>query len=113
MSSQVLCPFPINISLPLANTEYEIPLPRNCSCFYLQCRDGTEVRYAFVTGKVAGPTGNYMTLRENSALNAPDKVMVHNDFRTVYVATGGTDKVVECLCFTTTNPNDLIEIETP
>lgn len=51
-----------NVTLTLANTEYSQALPTDCKGFEFHCRTSYDVRFAFVTGKVATPTAPYMTL---------------------------------------------------
>jgi hypothetical protein len=51
-----------NITLTLANTEYSQALPAGTREFRFRCRTIFDVRYAFVTGKVAAPTAPYLTL---------------------------------------------------
>jgi hypothetical protein len=52
-----------NVTLTNANTEYNQALPANCRGFEFQCRTENDVRFAFVTGKVATPTAPWMTLK--------------------------------------------------
>lgn len=51
-----------NVTLTLANTEYSQLLPANTREFRFRCRTLYDVRFAFVTGKVATPTAPYLTL---------------------------------------------------
>lgn len=51
-----------NIPLTLANTEYSQAMPANCKFFEFHCRTVTDIRYQFVTGRVATPTAPYLTL---------------------------------------------------
>jgi len=55
-----------NIELTLANTEYSQALPSNCKAISFRCRSSEDVRFAWVTGKVAAPTAPYQTLKANS-----------------------------------------------
>lgn len=96
---EVLIPYPINLELTDADTEYSVTLPANCKFFTMQCRDGTEIRYSWTTGKVATSVPNFMTSRENAAVSAPNKIDVHSAFRTVYFACGSAAKVVEILAY--------------
>jgi hypothetical protein len=52
-----------NLTLTNANTEYSQAMPANCRGFEFQARTDVEVRYAFVTGKVATPIAPYNTLK--------------------------------------------------
>lgn len=51
-----------NTTLTLADTEYSQALPANTLQFRFRCRTIYDVRFAFVTGKVAGPVAPYLTL---------------------------------------------------
>ena len=52
-----------NITLTNAGQEYSQALPANCRKVIFRCRTNVEIRYAWVTGKVAGPTAPYQTLK--------------------------------------------------
>ena len=63
-----------NVTLTTADTEYSQAMPANCRRFEFQCRTEHEIRFAFVTGKVAGSTAPYATLKagdyyESGAIN--------------------------------------------
>ena len=51
-----------NITLTVANTEYSQALPANTKDLRFRCRTLYDVRFAWVTGKVATPTAPYLTL---------------------------------------------------
>lgn len=51
-----------NVTLTTANTEYSQALPANTRALRFRCRTLYDVRYAWVTGKVATPTAPYLTL---------------------------------------------------
>lgn len=51
-----------NTTLTLANTEYSQALA-SCQGIEFQARTSVDIRFAFVTGKVATPTAPYMTLK--------------------------------------------------
>ncbi len=55
-----------NVTLTNANTEYSQALPSNCRAFSFRCRTAFDVRFAYVTGKVAGPASPYQTLKANA-----------------------------------------------
>ena len=59
-----------NLVLTTANTEYSQALPSNCRGFEFQCQTSFDVRYAFVTGKVATPTAPYMTCKAGNAYSS-------------------------------------------
>ena len=52
-----------NVTLTSANTEYSQAMSASCRGFEFQCRTENDIRFAFVTGKVATPTAPYMTLK--------------------------------------------------
>mgnify|MGYP001582732007 CR=1 FL=1 len=52
-----------NVSLTNANQEYFQALPASCRKVIFRCRQHVEIRYAWVTGKVAGPTTPYQVLK--------------------------------------------------
>lgn len=52
-----------NIIINTADTEYSQALPANTKILSFRTRELVDIRYAFVTGKVDGPTDPYMTLR--------------------------------------------------
>jgi hypothetical protein len=55
-----------NVTLTNANTEYSQALPANTREFRFRCRTTFDIRYTFVTGKVATPTEPYLTLPSGS-----------------------------------------------
>jgi hypothetical protein len=56
-----------NVTCTVADTEYAQEMPVNCCGFEFQARTEAIVRFGFVTGKVAGPTAPYMTLKAGSS----------------------------------------------
>jgi hypothetical protein len=89
-------PTSYNVTMTLANTEYSQALPANTKRVCLQCRGLYDVRFAFVTGKVAGPVAPYHTLlagmnywEDNLSLAAT----------TIYVACGVAAQVAELVCW--------------
>jgi hypothetical protein len=92
-------PTPYNVTCTVADTEYSQALPASCRGFELQARTQAEVRYAFVTGKVAGSVAPFLTLKAGDyyaslPLNqgaAPS---------TLYVASSVAGTVVEILAWT-------------
>ena len=86
-----------NVTMTSADTEYSQALPANTKRFSLQCLTNFDVRFAFVTGKVAAPTAPYALVRagmnyyeENLNLAAV----------TVYVACADAAKVAEIVAWT-------------
>lgn len=55
-----------NVTLTVADTEYSQALPANTKDFRFRCRTSYDVRYAWVTGKVATPTAPYLTVPSGS-----------------------------------------------
>lgn len=55
-----------NLTLVGADTQYCQPLPANTRALQFQCRTAFDVRYAFETGKVAGPASPYSTLKSGA-----------------------------------------------
>lgn len=86
-----------NITMTNANTEYSQALPAGTKKFTWQCRTAFDVRFAFVTGKVATPTAPYMTLK-SGAIYYEDGTNLTSI--TLYLACGTAGKVVELICYT-------------
>jgi len=61
----------LNVTLTNADTEVTLAIPANCFYFTWQCRTAFAVRFAWETGKVAGPTAPYMTLKSGAVSNSP------------------------------------------
>lgn len=81
-----------NVDLTAQNTEYSQELPAGTTRIRFQCRDGTDIRYAFETGKVATPTAPYMTLKSGQVYDA-GRLFLNKG--TIYFACGSNSKVVE------------------
>jgi len=62
MTNTVETPTVYNVTLTAADTEYSQALPSSTRELRFRCRTLYDVRYAFVTGKVATPTAPYVTL---------------------------------------------------
>jgi len=93
--SEALTPVVINTTMTSADTEYEIALPAGTRHFELWCHDGTAMRFAFVTGKVATPTTPWATILANKSYRSPEKLAVGAS--TIYVAAGVISKVACCV----------------
>lgn len=63
VNMDIAVPTSYNVTLTLADTQYSQALPANCKGFEFQARTEVDIRFAFVTGKVAGPTAPYNTLK--------------------------------------------------
>lgn len=92
-ASEVMQPGIINQTLTNADTEYTISIPGGCKHFSFQCRTAFAVRFAFVTGKVAGSTAPYATLKSGGAYTSPEKMSVAAS--TLYLASSEAGVVVE------------------
>ena len=79
-------------TLTVANTEYSQALPPNVRSLAVQPRTAVDVRMAFVTGKVAGSTAPFFTLKSGGAA-ALQELQV--DDTTVYLASATAGTVVE------------------
>lgn len=98
-------PYGFTVTLVQANTEYSLiavatwdstPAPSTLlGALHLsfQCRTGADVRFAFVTGKVATPTDPYLTLKAGTVFNAPEKLCL-TGVSTVFLA-GAAGLIVE------------------
>lgn len=85
-----------NVTLATANTEYSQALPANCRRVFFKCRTSKDIRWAWVTGKVATPTAPYMTLNANSTYSSDD---VNIASGTLYLASPSNNVVVEIECW--------------
>jgi hypothetical protein len=81
-----------NITLTNANTEYSQALSANTKGFRFRCRTPYDVRYAFVTGKVATPTAPYGTLPRGMDYVANE---VNLSSKTLYLASSQAGVIVE------------------
>ncbi|MDO8704072.1 MAG: hypothetical protein Q7J84_03920 [Sulfuricaulis sp.] len=64
-------PTPYNLTLTNADTEYSQAMPANCRKFWFQCRSAVDVRYAYVTGKVAASTAPFITMKAGGYAESP------------------------------------------
>ena len=81
-----------NLTLTNANTEYSQALPANARKIIFRCRTAYDVRYAWVTDKVATPTAPYQTLRA-SAEYAVDGIKLASG--TIYLASATAGAIIE------------------
>lgn len=88
-------PTEANVSLIIVDTEYSYAIPSGTKSLQFQCRQDRDIRFSFTTGKVAGPTSPYQTLKAGQTY--------YQDFlsltgKTIYFATGANaGDVVEVL----------------
>ena len=81
-----------NTTLTNANTEYSQLLPANTREFRFMCRTLFDVRYAFVTGKVATPTTPYLTLPAGMEYSSDNDNFTST---TLYFASGTSGVILE------------------
>lgn len=85
------------VAITDADTEYEFDFPEGVKAVRIQARDTTDIRLAFVTGKVATPTDPYHTIKGGNPAFF-DRLYFNKN--KLYLAAGAGSKVVEILCFT-------------
>ena len=86
-----------NLTLTLANTEYSQALPANTRDFRFRCRTAYDVRYAWVTGKVAASTAPYLTLPSGFDYYSDGNNL---STKTLYFASSQAGVVIEMEIFT-------------
>lgn len=89
-------PYIYNIDIVAANTQYALAIPVNTKFIQVQCRDSTELRVAFETGKVAGTTDIFTVKTDTSAQFADLKMAAGS----LYIGCGTTAKVAEVMLWT-------------
>jgi len=87
-----------NLTLTNANTEYEWLVPANTGYFSIQARTLADVRYAHVTGKVAGSTAPYGTLKAGQVWNSPERILIPAN-TTIYFASPVAGTILEITSF--------------
>ena len=90
-------PVVYNKTMTSADTEYSQALPAGTKAFTMQCRGDYDVRFAYVTGKVATPTAPYMTLKAGQNY-FEDRLNLTS--KTVYLACATASQVMEIVCYT-------------
>jgi len=91
-------PYPVkettvyNVTLTLADTEYSQPLPSSTRELRFRCRTLHDIRFAWVSGKVATPTAPYLTLPAGSDYHSDEKDLTG---KTLYLASSEAGVVVE------------------
>lgn len=81
-------PVTYNLDLTVADTEYSYELPAGTIHIEVHALEGNDIRRAWVTGKVAGPTADYDTIPGNSSYIRDD--LHPNAGLTLYLACGVT-----------------------
>jgi hypothetical protein len=97
MTGKPSVPTCYNITMTNINTEYGQALPAAIKELEFRCRDGTEFRFAFETGKVAAPTAPYATLP--AAGSYWKELPGDGTQMTLYVACASAGKVVEAIAW--------------
>lgn len=93
----VTTPTVYNLTLTSADTEYSQALPANTREVRFRCRTAYDVRFAWVTGKVATPTAPYLTLPAGSDYYSDNDNLAS---QTLYLASAQAGVVVEIECWT-------------
>jgi hypothetical protein len=81
-----------NVTLTNANTEYSQALPANSVRLAFQCRTATDVRFAFVSGKVAGAVAPFLTLKAGCSYDSGEMFV---GGLTLYLASGTGGVIME------------------
>ena len=90
-------PVMANQTLTSANTEYSYKLPPGTKKFTIQARTSDTFRFAYETGKVAGSTSPYMTVKADATYWEDNLDITSNESNTIYMATATAGLVVEIL----------------
>lgn len=83
------------LTLTSADTEYSLEVSKAVTNISFQCRTNFAVRFATETGKVAGPTDPYGTLKAGSSFSARDPNPSATGQQTWYFASSEAGVVVE------------------
>jgi len=81
-----------NITLTSADTQYSQAIPASTLEIRFRCRTLYDVRYAWITGKVATPTAPYLTLPAGSDYHSDANDL---NSQTIYLASAQAGVVVE------------------
>jgi len=90
-------PTPYNITLTVADTQYSQLLPAGTKKIAFQNRNNNTLRFAFLTGKVAVPTGDYFTVKPGQNFTEID---LNLQAVTLYFASDNAGDVVELVAWT-------------
>ena len=88
-----------NVTLTSADTQYSQALPANCRGFEFQCRTDVAIRWSKTTGKVAGPTAPYKTLKAGDYYWSPPLNQGASP-DTLYFASASADVIIELTAWT-------------
>ncbi len=92
----ITTPAVYNVTMTDADTEYSQALPANTQRFSLQCLTNFDIRFAFVTGKVAGPAAPYALVR--AGMNYFEEQLDLTS-TTLYIASPDVAKVAEIIAW--------------
>lgn len=62
----------VNLTLTNPDTEYSVSIPRGAREYSFQARTAQDIRFSWVTGKVATPTAPYATLKSGNSYTGSD-----------------------------------------
>lgn len=82
----------LTIAMASADTEYPQLLPEGVKAIEIQAREAVDIRFSFATGKVAGSTEPFRTLKSGTVYL---KDLLYLNATTLYVACASTGKNVE------------------
>ena len=85
-------PTEVVVSMTSADTEYPLTMTGEVIAYSFQCRDATDIRYSWTTGKVATPTNPYTTLKSGNVESFSGLALLNP---VIYFACGSSSKVVE------------------
>lgn len=80
------------IAIASQDTEYPLAIPGGAKAIEIQCRDSTDIRCSFVTGKVATSASPFQTIKGGARYV---KEHLYLNQQTLYVAAAAGSKVVE------------------
>jgi len=86
-----------NLTLTLADTQYSHTLAGTTRRWSVQCRTAYDVRMCEVTGKVAGPTAPWSTIKSGGAFNDGRNT---DGPQTIYFASSQAGVILEIVEFT-------------
>jgi len=85
------------VTCTTANTEYPLSIPASTKYFVIRPRGDYAIRYAFETGKVAGPVEPYATVNSGAFDDSPPLEL--QQALTIYFASGAALSVVEVVAW--------------
>ena len=85
-----------NITLTSADTQYSQAIPANTKELRFRCRSIEDIRFAWITGKVAGPTAPYLSLSAGLEYFSDNNNL---DTATLYLASAVAGVIIELECW--------------